>query len=131
MAKIGYGASVEVNDGTGDAFQALNEITNITVPSPEVATVESTHLNSTNRTRTYVVGLTEPGEFSVEQNYADAEYTRLVGLRGTSKSWKVIAPDTDFTASFTGVITKVEMQVSEELMKMTTTVKVMGPVTLT
>lgn len=131
MATIGLGSKVQVDDGASNAFVDFDEVTNITVPMQELATVESTHLGISNRMRTYVAGLIEPGLMSFEQNWSDAAYDRALDLRGVTKNYKVIFPDTS-TAAFAGILQKAEIDVQvDQIIKIKNEVKVTGSVTFT
>lgn len=68
---IGYGAEFEVRDGTqtDSDFVSIGLITSITPPSDTVDQIEITHMQSPNRQKQFVAGLSDPGEMSLELNY--------------------------------------------------------------
>ena len=128
---IGYGSKIQVNDGASASYADFENVTQITVPVQEQAEVESTHLESANRFREYVVGLIDPGSCEFTSRFTDAEYDRLVDLRGVSKSFKIIFPDTS-SAVFSGFIRKTELEIqNENVIDMKTTIRVSGSVTFT
>src|SRR3954465_2047613 len=101
MATIGYGAKLKI----GTAFVA--EAAMITLPSFEVAEVESTHLGVVNRTRTWIPGLTDGGTFSFECNYTAAEFSTLFGLLGTDSDFIIYSPESELQMlEFGGFIKK-------------------------
>ena len=69
-ADIGYGGTVEVQTTTSpDAWFELGEVTNITPPNESVDVIDVTHMASPNRTREFIQGLIDPGNFSCEVNW--------------------------------------------------------------
>lgn len=131
MATIGYGSSIEIDDGTSAAFVAFDAVTSITVPSQEQATVESTHLLSANRYREYVAGLIEPGDCGFTCRWSDTAYARVLSARGAAHMFKIKFPDTSH-ADFAGIITKAEIEVGfDAVVDIKVSLKVTGPVTFT
>jgi hypothetical protein len=131
MAEIAYGAKLQINDGAGSSYQDVSNVTSISPPAAEVGTVESTHLLSPARYKEYIAGLVEPGELQATLHYTTSEYSRLVALRGVSKTFKVIFND-DQNVTFAGFITKIEPTIGgpEELKTINFTVKVNGAITV-
>ncbi len=123
---IGYSSKISVNDGTGGAYVDFADVVNITVPSQEASTVESTHLNSPNRFREFVVGLYDAGEASFVQNYTSAAYQRANGLRGQTRSYRITFPD-NLTVTFDAIMIRSEVSIGiEEIVQITNTLRVTG-----
>lgn len=70
-ALLGYGSIVEVSTtgNSPDVLQALDEITTITPPSSTLDQIDVSHMQSPNRRREFISGMTDGGEFSCEMNY--------------------------------------------------------------
>ena len=63
QARIGYSLAVAIlNDASPEAYVELEEVTNVTPPNQQVDQVEATHMQSPNRTREFVSGLTRHQE---------------------------------------------------------------------
>src|SRR5207237_17893 len=67
-ARIGWGAQMWL-DNASNVLTELGEITEISLPNPQVADVEATHFKSANRHREYIAGLIEDGEGKFSMNY--------------------------------------------------------------
>jgi hypothetical protein len=76
-ALLGYGAVVEVSTtgNSPDVLQALDEVTTITPPSSTSDQIDVTHMQSPNRRREFIAGLTDGGEFSCEMNFVPGSNT--------------------------------------------------------
>jgi tail tube protein len=75
-ALLGYGSVVEVATGSSpDVLQALDEITTITPPSSTSDQIDVSHMQSPNRRREFISGMTDGGEFSCEGNYIPGSAT--------------------------------------------------------
>jgi hypothetical protein len=75
-ALLGYGSVVEVSTGASpDVLQALDEVTTITPPSSTSDQIDVTHMQSPNRRREFISGLTDGGEFSCEMNFIPGSTT--------------------------------------------------------
>jgi hypothetical protein len=72
-ASIGYGSSFWLHDGT--ALFQLVEVTEIGIPEITTDTVEATHLLSPNRTKEFIKGLSDGGEFPVTMNLVKGSAT--------------------------------------------------------
>lgn len=69
-AFIGYGSKFEVGDGDSpEVFTELSEVTDITLPSETVETVDVTHMQSPDRRREYIAGLSDTGEATISMAF--------------------------------------------------------------
>lgn len=66
-ASIGWGGEAWLHNGT--ALTELVQVTGFTLPNEEVEQVETTHLKSAGRRKTYTDGLVEGGEVTINLNY--------------------------------------------------------------
>lgn len=132
MAEIGYGASVEIDDGASNAFAAFVDVTSLTPPAKEATDVETWHLNSANKVKTYQPGMYEPGECVVNSWYSDAEYERHYANIGEAHNFKVKFSASGTVVTFPGYIKKVEAGIGggEENKTLVTTIKVTGDYTI-
>lgn len=136
MPCIGLGSIVEVNDGAADAFVAIDDIVNLTVPDEEFGTVESKRLNqSSDKTIRKLVTMKDPGEISFQYEFGAAKFLRLNTLKGTAKSWRITLPsdgvDDEVVWTLPGVLrsNKVEPVAADEIQMVTVTIVVTGPAT--
>lgn len=104
----------------------------VSIPTLQGSSVESTHLNVTNRIKTYVSGLIDAGKFTFEVNYSAAIYTKLKTVLGLSKPYKISSPvDEDQTFAFNAHLTKLELSFSpDELAKIKCEANNEGDITL-
>ena len=70
-AGLGYGCDVEVST-TGlspDVLTPIDEVFTISPPTSKSDQIDVTHMQSPNRRREFIAGLTDGGEFSCEMNF--------------------------------------------------------------
>jgi hypothetical protein len=107
MAKIGNGASVTVNDGSGgvgSAAAVILDIISINVPDPEYGVVQSKRLNLTGDALVYLPTLKDPGQFSFDYESNTGKKTRLDTLLGSERSFVITVP-TDSGSAYTRTVT--------------------------
>lgn len=95
-ASIGYGITCEMADwATPTVFAYLSELKDATPPSAETDQVEATHMQSPNRTREFVSGLTDSGEASFEMNYVPGSDSdkALIAAKGKRKWIRITFPN--------------------------------------
>lgn len=96
QASLGYGITFEMADiATPTVFTYLAEIYDVTPPSDTTDQVDATHMQSPNRTREFVEGLTDPGEASFEMNYVpgSASDIALMAAKGKRKWCRITFPN--------------------------------------
>lgn len=136
MPCIALGAIVEVDDGSADAFVAIDDIVNLTVPDEEFGVVESKRLNqSANKTIQKLVTMKDPGEISFQYEFGAVKFLRLNTLKGTAKNWKITLPsdgaDDEVVWTLPGILrsNKVEPVSPDEIQMVTATIVVTGAAT--
>ena len=79
-ASIGYGTVLEIALASAPTdFTYIREVYALTPPSDTDDSIEATNMQSPNRTREYIPGLTDAGEASAEMNYvAGSETDRFI-----------------------------------------------------
>lgn len=107
-AIIGYLAEYAIHDGEDPGvFTDVGEVIDINTGEESADRVETTHMQSPNRTREYTTGLIDPGEGSVMLNWIPGNATDLFlrGLRnsGEQRLHRVTYPN-GVTETFTGAI---------------------------
>lgn len=96
QARIGHGATFEMADmATPTDFIYLSELFDITPPSDTTDTPDATHMQSPNRTREFITGLTDPGEASFEMNYVPGSPSdkALIAAKGKRKWCRITFPN--------------------------------------
>lgn len=96
QARIGHGITMEMADlATPTDFTYLAEIFDVTPPSDTTDTPDATHMQSPNRTREFIDGLTDPGEASFEMNYVPGSDSdkALIAAKGKRKWLRVTYPN--------------------------------------
>jgi hypothetical protein len=101
---IGYQAKLQINDGASSAFVDVADCMNFTLPKYVVDKVDVTTLGQSSRVKSYIPGMVEPNQISVDAFWTPTSYSRVAGLRGVSKSFKATMQDTSTTYTFTGYI---------------------------
>lgn len=131
MADIGYGASVEAADGVSNAYVAFTNVTQITVPSEDQELVETTHLLSSNRRRTFTAGLISPVDWSFSQRYDKDAMSRAIALKGVTEGYKIKWADGS-EAGFSAILMKTECELTNDaITDLKHTLRVSGAVTFT
>ena len=96
---IGWKSEFHLHNGT--ALVKLANVTSITPPSPEIEEVETTDLDATNRYRTFIPGMRDPGTVEVVMNYVGGSATdtlvRAFAASLDTRSCKVVYSDDDGT----------------------------------
>lgn len=135
MAVKGFGTLLKHStDGTA-AYTTLAEVTEISGPTMEVGTVETTHLSST--TREFLPTIPDGGEitFDIEYDSDDTSHQILTGLMTTPAIayWQVVMSDgTAANFSFAGILTGFEPGgfTVDDVVTASCSIKVTGDVTV-
>ncbi len=96
QAFIGYGSVVEMADPAAPTiFTYLSESKSITLPSDATDQVDATHMQSPNRTKEFIPGIVDAGEFSFESNYVPGSATdvALEAAKGKTRIVRVTFPN--------------------------------------
>lgn len=107
-AMLGYGSKFEVSTDQGASFVEMAEVFNITPPSSSVDFVEATHMTSPNATKEFILGLSDPGEASMEQNFIPGSATdlALIAIRNAREAITArITWPNGVVWTFTGLLT--------------------------
>ncbi|HEU0045080.1 phage tail tube protein [Sphingomonas sp.] len=134
-ARVGWGGQFWLHNGT--ALTKLLEVTSFGLPTPEVETIEATHLESPGRRREYITGMIEDGELEVVMNYVPGSATDLLintALEaGTARAFKAVVPNATVGRNFQGtcIVTGLDRGTIEADGKMeaTMTVRLTGATT--
>ncbi|AHK42211.1 putative major tail protein V [Ensifer adhaerens OV14] len=135
LASIGYGSFFHVSQDDGATWIELAEVFDITPPSDTVDVVDATHMQSPNRTREFISGLSDPGEASFEMNFvpgsaSDAKI-REIRTAGSRVKCRITFPNS-VKWIFSGLVTGYEPAVpTDDKMTATVTFKVTGSYTST
>lgn len=126
---IGLGTTLEINDGVANAFQAVAGVVSIDPPDAEVQVAESKRLDLSNGLLGKVAATSDPGQFTFQYEYDSTLYSRLDGLKGVSKSFK-ITPNGGSARTVPGFIVQNKQDPIEPdtIMTATCTVQVNGAV---
>lgn len=130
LASIGYGSFFHVSQDDGATWIELAEVFDITPPSDTVDVVDATHMQSPNRTREFISGLSDPGEASFEMNFvpgsaSDAKI-REIRTSGARVKCRITFPNA-VAWIFSGLVTGYEPAVpTDDKMTATVTFKVTG-----
>jgi hypothetical protein len=133
MSVIGLGDKVEIDDGASNAYAIVPDLTDIDVPDEMLGVAVSKRLNSGGRlTKVTTVG--DPGELKFTWEFSQVTMTRLNGLKGTQKNFKVTMLDpanSSFVRILPGKIihNKPSKIVADEIKEVETTVIVTGAAT--
>lgn len=134
MPKIGLGATLAVNDGsggTGSSSAIILDILTMTVPDKEVQVLESKRLNLSDRIIPKLAGLEEPGQFTFTYEFSTGKKTRLDTLIGSDRMFVITLP-TDTGSAWTRTVpgfivsNKSDSVAAGEIQTATCTVQVSG-----
>lgn len=135
MATQGFG--IQLAYESGSAYVTVGEITDVTPPSFSKDTIETTHHASASGIRTFVGGLVDTGEASLEVNYGVAD-TQHVFLRDAAlaandapTNFKITYSDSaSTTETFAAIVTGFEVSSPmDDRITATITLKVSGAIT--
>ncbi|MEY9196637.1 hypothetical protein ABIA16_001753 [Sinorhizobium fredii] len=128
-ASIGYGITFEMADiATPTVFTYIAEIKDVTPPSEETDQADASHMQSPNRYREFIDGLTDAGEASFEMNYVpgSASDKALIAAKGKRKWCRITFPNGVQTL-FVGTRQTYEKSApTDDVMTATATFKVSG-----
>jgi len=134
----GYGTLFKVGGGESptDIYVAVAECTNFSGPGLSVDAVETTHTSSTNRARTFIQGLVDGGEVSVDMNFLPNDSTqddtaglvsKLLGDTAATNFQMVFSSTVASTWTFAGLVTSFEMTAPiDDRMTASVTIKLSG-----
>ena len=136
LAKIGYGSQFYMwNPDAGPAaYVALAEVTNITPPNQVIDQIDVTNMDSANRYREFIAGMTDAQECTIEMNFVPGSATdALIRARraaGDYQNAKIEFPDGD-TWTFSAFVSGYEISTPiDDKMTATLTLKVAGEITV-
>src|SRR5689334_4796275 len=110
MANIGWGGHLYYGNSGGTASTEITLVKDIAPSGIKVGAVDTTHLQSTSATKTFIPGLVESGEFDATIEFSKAQYATLLGFaqNRTLKSWGITLPDSGTTNyNFDGFIVEI------------------------
>lgn len=129
-AMIGYSSFFHISQDSGSSWIEIAEVFDITPPSDTVDQVDVTHMQSPNRRREFIAGLSDPGSASFEMNFVpgSASDLKIQEIRGTGEQvlCRITFPNA-VTWQFTGQIESYEPAIpTEDKMTASVSFKVSG-----
>jgi hypothetical protein len=135
QAGLGYGSKLSLGSSTAASatYTELGEVTSIGGPGYSTDAVDVTHMQSPDAFREFVVGLTDPGELSLEMNYVPGGATEMlldelydIPPQSRARRWRQEFPDGNVAIHF-GFMTNWERNIPlDDKMSMTVTIKLTG-----
>lgn len=130
QASIGYGSYFHISQDNGGTWFEIAEVFDITPPSDTVDQVDVTHMQSANRRREFISGLSDPGSAAFEMNFVpgSASDLKIQEIRGTGEQvlCRITFPN-GVTWQFTGQIESYEPAIpTEDKMTASVSFKVSG-----
>lgn len=128
-ASIGYGSVFEFADlATPTDFTYIAEVYNLNPPSDTTDNIDATHMQSPNKTREFIDGLTDPGEASFEMNYVPGSPSDLAMIAAKGKrKWNRITFPNGVQVLFRGTRQSYEKAApTDDKKTATVTIKVSG-----
>lgn len=129
-ASIGYGTFFHISQDAGSSWIEIAEVYDITPPSSTVDQIDVTHMQSPNRQREFIAGLSDPGSASFEMNFipGSASDLKIQEIRGTGEQvlCRITFPNA-VTWIFTGQVESYEPAIpTEDKMTASVSFKVSG-----
>lgn len=129
-ASIGYGSYFHISQDGGNAWIEIAEVFDITPPSDTVDQIDVTHMQSPNRRREFIAGLSDPGSASFEMNFVPGSASDLkiqeIRASGEQVLCRITFPNS-VTWTFTGQVESYEPAIpTEDKMTATVSFKVSG-----
>lgn len=130
QAMIGYSTLFDISQDAGASWITMGEVFDITPPSDTVDQVDVTHMQSPNRRREFISGLSDPGSASFEMNFVPGSPSdlKIQEIRGTGEQvlCRITFPNA-VTWTFTGQIESYEPAIpTEDKMTASVSFKVSG-----
>ena len=75
---IGYGSRVRIGRGAAPTWTELQFVGDLEMPDEQIDEIEVTHMQSPNRRKQFIAGLTDGGEVGVPMNYIAGSATDIV-----------------------------------------------------
>jgi predicted secreted protein len=130
---FGTAWQVQFPDATLD-YETVANVTNISVLDIEAETIDTSAHDSSGQWRTFVAGMKDAGELSMEINYDPALHAEIFSLvGGAATAMKIILTDSGAASvEFDGIVTGFSAEAPfDDKLAGTVTVKVTGEVTIT
>lgn len=89
----GDGLIIEVNDGAGATFVAIDVVTNITPPAHSIKKIERKRLVNPGLVEQIPAKRKDPGDATFGYEVTFTLQSRLAALEGVEKSWRVTYAD--------------------------------------
>lgn len=129
-ASIGYGSYFHISQDSGSSWIEIAEVYDITPPSSTVDQIDATHMQSPNRNREFIAGLSDPGSASFEMNFVPGSASDLkiqeIRASGEQVLCRITFPNS-VTWKFTGQVESYEPAVpTEDKMTASVSFKVSG-----
>lgn len=131
-AKIGYDSTYAIGNGADpEVFTVVAEVTSISPPGRTRDVSEATHLQSPNKYKEFIAGMSEGGEATITLNFVPAATDALVtAFEAETGNHQITFPN-DVTLTFAGIVTSYEVgELSTDKMSATMTVKSTGKAVL-
>lgn len=129
QAMLGYGSVLELADiATPNTREYIAEVSNFTLPSASTDQVDVTHMQSPGKSREFIGGLTDNGEFGCDMNYVPGSQAdqRMIAAAGKRKRIYITFPN-GVQVSFTGTRQSYEKTAAtDDKMTATASFKVSG-----
>lgn len=131
MSSVGYGATLELDDGASSAYVAIADLVDIDPPEETATVVSSKRLSLTGGVLTKTAtGIRDPGTFTFTYELSAANKARLDLVKGVQKNWKFTLPSVggNYVKVVPGILTsnKIKAVTAEEIETATATVEVSG-----
>jgi hypothetical protein len=82
-----------VDPATVATWTEITNLTDFTPPEEQVEDQETTHLASPDKTKEYKPGWNEPGEFSANGHFTQAQHATVRALKGVKKAYRMLFED--------------------------------------
>src|SRR5438874_1665704 len=89
----GFNTQFGYADTSGGAPTYLGELLDVEPAGAECSKINTTHMKSTGKVKTYQGGLKEPGEAKATVHMDKTEYAAVGALVGVTKYWTVLYAD--------------------------------------
>lgn len=131
----GVGTSFKRGDGTSnESFTAIAEINSISGPTMTRNFIDVTSLDSAGGYREFISSFRDAGTVQLNMNFTRDGWNDMLTDFGlsTSKNYQIVLPDSgETTLDFAAFVTDLPIDISEDKITCTITLKITGAVTLT
>jgi len=100
MATVGIGTLLRRWNSSTVQWENVGEVTNVALSGLSVDMLDSTNLDNTDRYRTFIAGMVDPGDLTLSMNFTRDEYDTMKAdaENASNQNYELVLSDSDKTS---------------------------------